>query len=271
MANIPAYIRRKHGEEAVTYLHESLEPLRDTYGIFVYQEDIMTAAIAMADYTGPEADNLCYAIRKKKESVLASTRPSSRQPRRRHSAVRWTRCSPPSSRSRAMIQQAHATCYGLIMYQTAYLKANYLVEFMTAVLTASGSAAGKCGRGRRVPAAGIEMGGRRTSSASPRLNVEEDADGTSAIRFGISRDQERGRGAIEAVVAAREDARDLRHGRPFTTWTILLRMLTLHRPTSVVESLIKAGAMASPGSLGGCAAGPRPGDRGTPQRDVAAG
>ena len=71
MANIPAYIRRKHGEEPVTYLHESLEPaLRDTYGIFVYQEDIMTAAIAMADYTGPEADNLCYAIRKKKEEVL---------------------------------------------------------------------------------------------------------------------------------------------------------------------------------------------------------
>ena len=71
MANIPAYIRRKHGEEAVTYLHPSLEPaLRDTYGIFVYQEDIMTAAIAMADYTGPEADNLCYAIRKKKEDVL---------------------------------------------------------------------------------------------------------------------------------------------------------------------------------------------------------
>jgi DNA polymerase-3 subunit alpha len=71
MANIPAYIRRKHGQEAVTYLHPSLEPaLHDTYGIFVYQEDIMTAAIAMADYTGPEADNLCYAIRKKKESVL---------------------------------------------------------------------------------------------------------------------------------------------------------------------------------------------------------
>ena len=71
LRHIPAYIRRKHGEEPVTYLHESLEPaLRDTYGIFVYQEDIMTAAIAMADYTGPEADNLCYAIRKKKESVL---------------------------------------------------------------------------------------------------------------------------------------------------------------------------------------------------------
>ncbi|MGH2463698.1 MAG: DNA polymerase III subunit alpha, partial [Candidatus Limnocylindria bacterium] len=71
MANIPAYIRRKHGDEPVTYLHPSLEPaLHETYGIFVYQEDIMTAAIAMADYTGPEADNLCYAIRKKNAAVL---------------------------------------------------------------------------------------------------------------------------------------------------------------------------------------------------------
>ena len=104
MANIPAYIRRKHGEEAVTYLHPSLEPaLRDTYGIFVYQEDIMTAAIAMADYTGPEADNLCYAIRKKKETSSASTRRSSRPARSRRASRRAssTRCSPPSSRSRA--------------------------------------------------------------------------------------------------------------------------------------------------------------------------
>ena len=88
MANIPAYIRRKHGEEAVTYLHESLEPaLRDTYGIFVYQEDIMTAAIAMADYTGPEADNLCYAIRKKKESVLREHEAKFKAGAKKHPAV----------------------------------------------------------------------------------------------------------------------------------------------------------------------------------------
>ena len=138
MANIPAYIRRKHGEEAVTYLHESLEPaLRDTYGIFVYQEDIMTAAIAMADYTGPEADNLCYAIRKKKESVL-------REHEAKFKAGAKKKGIPPSvvdqvfaafePFARYGFNKAHATCYGLIAYQTAYLKANYPVEFMTAVL-----------------------------------------------------------------------------------------------------------------------------------------
>ncbi len=138
MANIPAYIRRKHGEEPVTYLHESLEPaLRDTYGIFVYQEDIMTAAIAMADYTGPEADNLCYAIRKKKESVL-------REHEAKFKAGAKKKGIPPSvvdqvfaafePFARYGFNKAHATCYGLIAYQTAYLKANYPVEFMTAVL-----------------------------------------------------------------------------------------------------------------------------------------
>ena len=71
MENIPAYIRRKHGQEAVTYLHPLLEPyLEKTYGIFVYQEDIMSAAVALGGFTGPEADTLGYAIRKKKSSVL---------------------------------------------------------------------------------------------------------------------------------------------------------------------------------------------------------
>jgi DNA polymerase-3 subunit alpha len=66
MDNIPAYIRRKHGQEPVTYLHPLLEPyLEKTYGIFVYQEDIMSAAIALGGFSGPEADTLGYAIRKK--------------------------------------------------------------------------------------------------------------------------------------------------------------------------------------------------------------
>src|SRR6476619_2353740 len=65
MDNIPAYVRRKHGAEPVTYLHPRLEPYLDkTYGIFVYQEDIMASAIALGGFTGPEADTLGYAIRK---------------------------------------------------------------------------------------------------------------------------------------------------------------------------------------------------------------
>ena len=141
MDNIPAYIRRKHGQEPVTYLHPLLEPyLEKTYGIFVYQEDIMSAAVALGGFSGPEADTLGYAIRKKKSTRPARPEGEVRQPGRRARA---------SSRKvidavfkafepfeRYGFNKAHATCYGLIAYQTAYLKANHTVDYMTAVLTA---------------------------------------------------------------------------------------------------------------------------------------
>ena len=178
MDNIPAYIRRKHGQEPVTYLHPLLEPyLEKTYGIFVYQEDIMAAAIALGGFTGPEADTLGYAIRKKKSSRAA----------RPEGEVRHAR--PPSGAStpqtidavfkafepfeRYGFNKAHATCYGLIAYQTAYLKANYTVEYMTSVLTAFrdnaekvAAAIAECRRlGHRGPAAGRPPI-RRSSSPS---------------------------------------------------------------------------------------------------------
>ena len=105
MDNIPAYIRRKHGQETVTYLHPLLEPfLERTYGIFVYQEDIMAAAIALGGFTGPEADTLGYAIRKKKSSVLRAMKEKFVTPggrARRAARRRSTRSSRPSSRSSA--------------------------------------------------------------------------------------------------------------------------------------------------------------------------
>ena len=140
MDNIPAYIRRKHGQEKVTYLHPLLEPyLNKTYGIFVYQEDIMAAAMALGGFTGPEADTLGYAIRKKKSAVLRAQKEKFVQ----RAAERGV---PPQTIDavfkafepfeRYGFNKAHATCYGLIAYQTAYLKANYTVEYMTSVLTA---------------------------------------------------------------------------------------------------------------------------------------
>jgi DNA polymerase-3 subunit alpha len=257
MANIPAYIRRKHGEEAVTYLHPSLEPaLRDTYGIFVYQEDIMTAAIAMADYTGPEADNLCYAIRKKKESVL-------REHEAKFKAGAKKKGIPPSvvdqvfaafePFARYGFNKAHATCYGLIAYQTAYLKANYPVEFMTAVLNGFRERAEKVAavvaECRRL---GIEVRPPDVQKSAALFAVETDADGTSAIRFGLAAIKNVGEGAIEAIVAAREGRSATSDDvGSFTNLDDLCRRVDLHAVNKrVVESLIKAGAMASLGSPG---------------------
>src|SRR5581483_3629560 len=121
MDNIPAYIRRKHGQEPVTYLHPLLQPyLEKTYGIFVYQEDIMAAAIALGGFSGPEADTLGYAIRKKKSAVLRSMKDKFvRQAAERGvspdviEAV-FTAFQPFE---RYGFNKAHATCYGLVAYQ----------------------------------------------------------------------------------------------------------------------------------------------------------
>ena len=260
MANIPSYIRRKHGEEAVSYLHESLEPaLRDTYGIFVYQEDIMTAAIAMADYTGPEADNLCYAIRKKKESVL-------REHEAKFKAGAKKKGIPPSvvdqvfaafePFARYGFNKAHATCYGLIAYQTAYLKANYPVEFMTAVLNGFRERAEKvaaviaeCHR----PEINIEVHAPDVQKSHAQFTVETDAAGVpQAIRFGLAAVKNVGEGAIEAIVAAREGRSEISDDAgDFTSLDDLCRRVDLRTVNKrVLESLIKAGAMASLGSPG---------------------
>ncbi len=229
MANIPAYIRRKHGEEPVTYLHESLEPaLRDTYGIFVYQEDIMTAAIAMADYTGPEADNLCYAIRKKKEDVL-------RQHEAKFKAGAKKKGIPPhivdkvfhefEPFARYGFNKAHATCYGLIAYQTAYLKANYPIEFMTAVMNGFRERAEKVAaviaECRRL---GIDVRPPDVQKSSALFTVETDASGApEAIRFGLAAIKNVGEGAIEAITTVRDGGSRRVRSAPWPTcasgWT----------------------------------------------------
>ena len=252
MANIPAYIRRKHGEEPVTYLHESLEPaLRDTYGIFVYQEDIMTAAIAMADYTGPEADNLCYAIRKKKEDVL-------RQHEAKFKAGAKKKGIPPHIVDKVFAEfepfarygfnKAHATCYGLIAYQTAYLKANYPIEFMTAVMNGFRERAEKVAaviaECRRL---GIEVRPPDVQKSHALFTVETDASGApEAIRFGLAAIKNVGEGAVDAIVAVRDGGAE---PGPFVSLDDFCRRVDLHvLNRRVLESLIKANAMASLGT-----------------------
>jgi len=265
MANIPSYIRRKHGEEQVTYLHPSLEPaLRDTYGIFVYQEDIMTAAIAMADYTGPEADNLCYAIRKKKESVLHEHEAKFKAGAKKKGvspAIVDQVFAAFEPFARYGFNKAHATCYGLIAYQTAYLKANYPVEFMTAVLNGfrerSEKVAAAVAECRRL---GIEVRPPDVQKSHTLFTVETDADGTSAIRFGLVAVKNVGEGAIEAIIAAREGrvasgdeggfVPETVEAGPFDSLDDLCRRVDLRTVNKrVLESLIKAGALAEIGPL----------------------
>jgi DNA polymerase-3 subunit alpha len=238
MDNIPSYIRRKHGQEEVTYLHPLLEPyLNKTYGVFVYQEDIMAAAVALGGFTGPEADTLGYAIRKKKSSVLRSmrekfvTQAAERGVTPQVIDAVFTAFQPFE---RYGFNKAHATCYGLIAYQTAYLKANYTVEYMTSVLTAFRDNAEK------VAAAVAECRRLGIAVLPPdvhRSHLEFTVEG-EGIRFGLLAVKNVGEGAIESIIAARGEGGDFRSIADFCG-RIDLRLANKR----VLESLAKVGAL----------------------------
>jgi DNA polymerase-3 subunit alpha len=138
MELIPSYIKRKHGKERVTYLHPKLEPiLKNTYGVGVYQEQMMQIARDLAGYTLPEADTLRKAIGKKIKSLLdeqgeklVAGMIKNGIPERTAKQI-WE-LFPPFARYG--FNKSHAACYALIGYQTAYLKAHYPEEFTAAVL-----------------------------------------------------------------------------------------------------------------------------------------
>jgi len=239
MENIPAYIRRKHGEEEVRYLHPLLEPfLKRTYGIFVYQEDIMAAAIALGGFSGPEADTLGYAIRKKKSSVLRAQKEKFvRQAAERGVEPRVIDAVFAAFQpfERYGFNKAHATCYGLIAYQTAYLKANYTVDYMTAVLSAFrdneekvAAAVAEC---RRL---GIEVRPPDVMQSAMEFTVEDEA-----IRFGLLAVKNVGQGAIESIVAAREAEGPFKSLRDFCE-RVDLRLVN----SRVIEALGWVGALS---------------------------
>jgi DNA polymerase-3 subunit alpha len=238
MDNIPAYIRRKHGQERVTYLHPLLQPyLEKTYGIFVYQEDIMAAAMALGGFTGPEADTLGYAIRKKKSSVLRAQKEkfvTQAAERGVEPGVIDAVFKAFEPFERYGFNKAHATCYGLIAYQTAYLKANYTVEYMTSVLTAFraneekvAAAIAEC---RRL---GISVLPPDVHASHLEFTVEGDA-----IRFGLLAVKNVGQGAIESIIAARDE------GGPFKSLMDFCSRIDLRLANrKVLESLARVGAL----------------------------
>jgi len=245
MANIPSYIRRKHGREPITYLHPVLEPvLAETYGVMVYQEDVMAVTQAAAGYTLAEADVLCYAIRKKIKDKLEAQRSKFVQGARargiptRTVDQMWEQFEPFA---RYGFNRAHAACYGLIAYYTAYLKANYPVEYMTAVLTREAQGqdwmaqvALAVAETRRM---GIDVRPPDVNASAENFAVEGDA-----IRFGLGAVKHVGLSAVEEIIRARSA------DGPFPSLVELARRVDgRHVNRRVLESLIKAGALDSLG------------------------
>src|SRR5881397_2493601 len=138
MVNIPAFIARKQGREPIEYMHERLEPiLRDTYGVMIYQEQVMMAAREIAGFSLSEADILRAAMGKKDKAKMAKLRTKFID-----GAVEREIAKPTAEAlfdgiakfAEYGFNRAHSTAYGVIAYQTAYLKANYPLEYMTALL-----------------------------------------------------------------------------------------------------------------------------------------
>jgi DNA polymerase-3 subunit alpha len=234
---IPTYIRRKRGQEPITYDHPALEPvLKGTYGVMVYQEDVMAVTQALAGFTLAEADVLCYTIRKKIREKLDAQKTKFMAGAHRSGVPMdviekvWANFEPFA---RYGFNRAHAAIYGMIAYHTAYLKANYTPEYMTAVLST------EMGNPERVAVAIAECRRMGIDVLPPDINASDlgfDVAGKT-IRFGLGAVKNVGEAAVEAILEAR------RSGGPFRSLDDLCQRADLQRVNKrVLESLVRCGA-----------------------------
>ncbi len=208
MAFIPDYIARMRGEAEVEYRHPLLQPIfGSTYGIPVYQEQLMRAAVELAGYTPSESDELRKAISKKKKEDIEKHRRKFVEGAVKHGLERETAdaiYSDWEEFARYGFNKSHAADYGVIAVQTAYLKVHYTAEYMTALLSAS---AGITEKVAYYVADARSMG---LSVLAPDINRSgwdfeiEDTDGKPDIRFGLGAIKNVGQGAVELILAERK-------------------------------------------------------------------
>ncbi|HLC99918.1 MAG TPA: DNA polymerase III subunit alpha, partial [Patescibacteria group bacterium] len=244
---IPSFIKRKHGQEKITYLHPRLEPiLKNTYGIGVYQEQMMKIAQDLGGFTLAEGDTLRKAIGKKikhllekqKEKLIEGMTRGGINPK---TAKAIWELFPPFARYG--FNRSHAACYAMIAYQTAYLKANFPEEFMAALLIS------EQGDVERVGEIVADCRSMNIQVLAPDINesfknftvlpTSEEKTG-GRIRFGLLAIKNIGTNVVEAIIAERK-----KNG-PFKTLADLLERVH-HKDVNKksLESLAKCGALDS--------------------------
>jgi DNA polymerase III subunit alpha len=240
---IPTYIRRMHGEEKVTYHHPLLEPiLKETYGITVYQEQIMFTAMNLAGYTPSEADNLRKGVAKKKADVLQKHREtfvSGATGRGIPTETANKIFDDWEAFARYGFPKGHAADYAVISVQTAYLKTHYTVEYMTALLSASKNEAEKVAfYVADCRTMGIDVLPPEVNTSGFDFTIEDCPDNKSAIRFGMGAVKNVGHTPVELVMDERKEKGPFRDLTDFTHRVDLRQMG--RRP---LESLIKVGGL----------------------------
>jgi DNA polymerase-3 subunit alpha len=241
MGYIPNYGKRKAGQEQVSYVDKRLEPiLKDTYGICVYQEQYMRIAREMAGFSITEADDLRKAIGKKIRALMDSLKDKFLEGAAEHNVTPqaakqlWEDVEKAADYS---FPKAHAACYALIAYQTAWLRQNHPCEYMAALISSVMSTKD------RVPfyvnacnELGIEV-------LPPDVNesMTDFAVVDGKIRFGLNAVKGVGEGACRSIIAAREEE------GPFESiWDFAERVDPSVSNKRVLEALVKCGAL--PGS-----------------------
>jgi len=243
---IDDFIRRRHGQEKVEIPHPLAEPiLTPTYGVMVYQEQVMQIASALAGYTLGQADLLRKAMSKKKVDVMKANRDKFVAGCKEHAKIK----EKDAGRIFDLIEnfagygfnRSHSAAYALVAYQTAWLKTHYPVHFMAALLTSEKGTTDKlvaylneCPR---------EMG---IAVLPPDVNVsgmDFTVEG-KAVRFGLSAVKNVGESAVESILAAR----DRIGGRFRSLWQFGAEVDRRLLNKRVIESLIKAGCLDSLGA-----------------------
>ncbi|MCC7118506.1 MAG: DNA polymerase III subunit alpha [Anaerolineales bacterium] len=208
MAFIPDYIARMHGEAEVEYRHPDMVPIfRDTYGIPVYQEQLMRAAVELAGYTPSESDELRKAISKKKKEDIDKHRAKfvkGAVEKGMEQATADAIYSDWEEFARYGFNKSHAADYGVLAVQTAYLKAHYTAEFMAALMSASASEMEK------VAWYAADARSLGVPVLPPNINASlwdfaiEDANAAPSIRFGLGAVKNVSANAVELIVTARQ-------------------------------------------------------------------
>ena len=254
MKNIPQYIRRKHGDEMVEYYHPKMESFLDkSYGILVYQDDLMSVALEIAGYTWKTVDKFRKAIGKKipeemakqHEIFVAGCQKESGMSESEAEAL-WNLFEPFQGYG---FNKAHAASYGRVAYQTAYMKANYPHAYMAAVLSAESGDTDKVAiTVAECASMGIEVLPPDINESLGDFTVAYDTNPRDAygIRFGLSSIKNFGEGITEDLIKERKA------NGPYTSLENLLsRVSSKSLNKRALESLIKCGALDNLGERGG--------------------
>lgn len=249
--SIPTYIERKREPHTIAYLDPRMkEILSESYGVITYQDDVMMIAIKLAGYSWLEADKLRKAMGKKipeemeaqKEKLIEGLKKNGMTEKR--AEVLWKLIEPFAAYG---FNKAHAASYGRVAYQTAYMKANFPVIYMSAVLTADS------GDTEKVAEAVSECKRMGISVLPPSINesfsvftvIKEKADEKDKIRFGLMTIKNFGAGISEAIIQERD-----RGGKFKDLADFLERIKDKNLNKKSLEALIKCGALDDFGERG---------------------